>query len=134
MAYYPPRLGDSPPAGPGDITTDLLVEALDFRLVRVGWRRRLTLAVSNPLGDVQREYRRNGYAEVKSHQNALFYTVDTLRRDALGHFTVSRILATKDHRDLREILYTLFVTFYGHLIRRICSHEGSQGSQKTMQA
>jgi hypothetical protein len=50
-----------------DTTTGLSVEALDFRLVRVDWRRRLTLAVSNPLGDVQREYRRNGYAEVKSH-------------------------------------------------------------------
>jgi hypothetical protein len=63
----PPQPGGCPKTENARRATDLFAEALDFRLVRANGRRRLTLAVSNPLGDVQREYRRNSYAKVKSH-------------------------------------------------------------------
>jgi hypothetical protein len=57
-----------------------MAEAPDFRLAQAKWRRRLTLAVSNRFADVQREYRRNGYAKVKSHKTAVFLTNGRLLR------------------------------------------------------
>jgi hypothetical protein len=60
-------------AGSDDATADLSAEAPDVRLARAIRRRRLTLAVSNRLGDVQREYRRNGYAKVKSHKTTRYF-------------------------------------------------------------
>jgi hypothetical protein len=70
----PPQPGGCPKTENAQRATDLFVEALDLRLVRANGRGRLTLAVSNPLGDVQREYRPNGYAEVKSRQTGHHFT------------------------------------------------------------
>jgi hypothetical protein len=59
--------------GAAGATAGFAAVALDSRLAPAIGRRRLTLAVSNPDGDVQREYRRNGYAKVKSYQTSLYF-------------------------------------------------------------